>query len=178
VLGFSARETAEILDTSVASVNSALQRARARLERELPAQSQQETLRALGEKRSRELVARFVDAWNRADIPGIVSMLADDASFTMPPVPTWFRGRGDIAAFLNAQFDEGRILSSIWRFEVTSASGQAAMVGYRRDPKTGRDEHSTLTVLTFEGELIGAVTAFMGQGMPRSLATENSVPAD
>ena len=70
VLGFSAREVAEILETSVVSVNSAVQRARAKLERELPARSQQQTLRALGDARSRELVARFVDAWNRADVAG------------------------------------------------------------------------------------------------------------
>ena len=176
VRGFSAQETAEILDTSVASVTSALQRARATVERELPARSQQETLRALGEERSRELVARFVDAWNRADIPGIVAMLAEDASFSMPPVPTWFRGREDIAAFLNTQFDEGRVLSSLWRFEATSASGQPAMVGHRRNPETGRDDHSTLTILTFDGEGITAVAAFMGQGMPRS--NELPGPAD
>ena len=176
VLAFSARETAEILDTSVASITSALQRARAKLDRELPARSQQETLRSLGETRTRELVDRFVDAWNRADIPGIVAMLAEDATFTMPPVPTWFRGRDAIAIFLNRQFDEGRVLSSLWRFEATSASGQAAMVGHRRDPKTGRDEHSTLTVLTFDGERIAAVTAFMGQDVPRSEAI--SQPTD
>ena len=168
VLDFSAQETAEMLDTSVASVTSALQRARATVERELPARSQQETLRGLGEEPSRELVARFVDAWNRADIPGIVAMLAEDASFSMPPVPTWFRGRDNIAAFLNKQFDEGRVLSSLWRFEATTASGQAAMVGHRRNPETGLDEHSTLTLLTFDGELISAATAFMGQGVPRS----------
>jgi RNA polymerase sigma-70 factor, ECF subfamily len=176
VLGFSAQETAEILDTSIASVTSALQRARATVERELPARSQQETLRALGEERSREIVARFVDAWNRADIPGIVAMLAEDASFSMPPVPTWFRGRDDIAAFLNTQFDEGRVLSSLWRFEATSASGQPAMVGHRRNPETGRDDHSTLTVLAFDGEGITAVAAFMGQSVPRS--NELPGPAD
>jgi RNA polymerase sigma-70 factor (ECF subfamily) len=178
VLGFSARETADILDTSVASITSALQRARAKLDRQLPARSQQETLRELGEQRSRELVARFVDAWNRADIPGIVAMLAEDASFTMPPVPTWFRGRDRIAAFLNTQFDEGRVLSSLWRFDATSASGQAAMIGHRRNPETGKDEHSTLTVLAFEGEGIAAVTAFMGQDVPRSVAAEIPGPAD
>jgi RNA polymerase sigma-70 factor (ECF subfamily) len=163
VLDFSARETAEILDTSVASVNSALQRARATVQRELPARSQQETLRLLGEARTRELVARFVDAWNRGDISGIVALLADDASFAMPPLPTWFRGRDDIAAFLGRQFDDGRVLGSRWRFEPTSASGQAAMVGHRRDPETGQDEHATLTVLAFEGERIAEVTAFMGR---------------
>jgi RNA polymerase sigma-70 factor (ECF subfamily) len=168
VLDFSAQETADMLETSVASVTSALQRARATVEREVPSRSQQEALGTLGEERSRELVERFVDAWNRADIPGIVAMLAEDASFTMPPVPTWFRGRDDIAAFLNTQFDDGRVLSSLWRFAATTASGQAAMVGHRRDPDTGRDEHSTLTLLTFDGELISAATAFMGQGVPRS----------
>ena len=169
VLGFSARETAEILETSVASVNSALQRARAKLDRDLPARSQQETLRALGEERSRELVARFTDAWNRADIPGIVAMLAEDASFTMPPLPTWFRGRDDIAAFLATQFDGGRTLLSSWRFQPTSASGQAAMIGHRRNPESGRYDHSTLTVLTFEGELVAAVTVFMGQFLSEGL---------
>ena len=80
VLGFSAREVAEMLETSVASVNSALQRARAKLARELPARSPQATLRALGDERSRELVGRFVDAWNRADVTAIVAMLTEDAS--------------------------------------------------------------------------------------------------
>src|SRR5262249_47753730 len=163
VLGFSARETAKILETSVASVNSALQRARGKLERELPARSQQETLRALGEERSRAMVSRFVEAWNRGDIPGIVAMLSEEASFTMPPLPTWFRGRDDIAAFLTTQFDAGRTLLSSWRFEATSASGQAAMIGHRRNSDTGPYDHSTLSVLTFEGELIAAITVFMGQ---------------
>jgi RNA polymerase sigma-70 factor (ECF subfamily) len=162
VLGFSAREAAEILGTSVASVNSALQRARAKLEREGPARSQQETLRALGDERSRELVACFVDAWNRADVPAIVAMLADDASFSMPPLPTWFRGRDDIAAFITA-----RIFRSTWRFEPTTAGGQPAMVGHRPDSDSGREVLRALTVLTFEGEHISALTAFLGPGVLR-----------
>ena len=157
VLGFSARETADMLETSVASVNSALQRARAKLERERP---QQESLRALGDERSRALVARFVDAWNRADVAAIVAMLTDDASFTMPPLPTWFRGKDAIATFLTA-----RVFRSPWRFEVTTAGGQPAMVGRRRDPESGRYELRALTVLTFDGELIAAVTTFLGPGV-------------
>jgi RNA polymerase sigma-70 factor, ECF subfamily len=160
VLGFSARETADILDTSVASANSALQRARAKLERERPARSQQEMLRALGDDRSRELVARFVDAWNRADVAAIVAMLREDATFTMPPLPTWFRGRDDIAAFLS-----GQVFRSPWRSEVTSAAGQPAIAGYRPDRGGERYELRALTVLTFEGELIAAMTAFLGTGV-------------
>jgi RNA polymerase sigma-70 factor, ECF subfamily len=160
VLGFSARETADALETSVASVNSALQRARVKLERERPTRSQQATLRALGDERSRELVARFVDAWDRADVAAIVAMLSEDASFSMPPLPTWFRGRDDIAAFMS-----GRIFRSAWRFEVTSASGQPAMLGRRHDPGSGRYELRALTVLTFEGERIAAMTAFLDPGV-------------
>jgi RNA polymerase sigma-70 factor (TIGR02960 family) len=165
VLGFSAREVAEILETSVASVNSALQRARAKLERELLERSQQATLRALGDERSRELVARFVDAWNRADVAGIVAMLSEEASFSMPPLPTWFRGRDDIAAFI-----AGRVFRSTWRFDATSAAGQAAMVGYRRDRESGRDRLDVLVVLTFEGELVAALTAFIGPGVLARIA--------
>jgi ketosteroid isomerase-like protein len=138
-------------------VNSALQRARANLERERPARSQQETLRALGDERSRELVGRFVDAWNRADVAGIVAMLSEDASFSMPPLPTWFWGKDDIAAFIT-----GRIFRSTWRFEVTTASAQPAMAGRRRNPDSGRYELGALTVFTFEGEQIAAITAFLG----------------
>jgi RNA polymerase sigma-70 factor (ECF subfamily) len=85
VLGFSARETAEALDSTAASVNSALQRARRAIDERLPAQSQQETLRALGDDGVRTLVERFIDAFERADGDAIVALLAADAEFAMPP---------------------------------------------------------------------------------------------
>jgi RNA polymerase sigma-70 factor, ECF subfamily len=166
-IGFSAREAAEILETSVASVNSAAQRARAKLERELPSRSQQETLRALGDERSRELVARFLDAWHRADVAAIAAMLSEDASFSMPPLPTWFRGPDDIATFIVARMETARTSGSDWRFEVTSASAQPALIGHRRNRDTGRYELGMLAVLAFESERIASVTAFIG---PSALA--------
>jgi RNA polymerase sigma factor (sigma-70 family) len=156
VLGFSARETADVLDTSVASANSALQRARAKLGREGPARSQQEVLRALGDDRSRELVARFVDAWNRADVAATVAMLREDVTFSMPPLPT-LHGRDDVAAFLDVQ-----VFRTTWRFEATRAAGQPAIAGHRRDRDEGPFELRALTVLTFEGELVAAMAAFLG----------------
>src|SRR5213078_14511 len=93
VLGFSAREAAESLETTVASVNSALQRARATVEERLPEQSQQATLRALGDERLAEIVDGYVDAWQRGDVETVVAMLAEDATFAMPPLATWFGGR-------------------------------------------------------------------------------------
>jgi RNA polymerase sigma-70 factor (ECF subfamily) len=94
VLGFSAQETADTLDTTVASVNSALQRARATIENKLPDQTQQETLASLGDERLRELVEQYADAWERNDVDTVVSMLAEDAAFTMPPMARWFQESG------------------------------------------------------------------------------------
>jgi RNA polymerase sigma-70 factor, ECF subfamily len=169
-LGFSARETAEVLDTSVASVNSAVQRARAKLDRDLPSRSQQETMRALGDERSRELVARFVDAWNRADVAAIVAMLSEEASFSMPPLPTWFRGKDGIAAFLTAFLERERSSGSIWRYEATRASGQPAMLGYRRKRDGGRERIDSLVVFSFDGERVDAITTFLGVGVLARIA--------
>src|SRR5262249_61344682 len=99
VIGFSARDVDESLDTTVASVNSALQRARGTLSERLPERSQQETLRSLGDDRVRELVEAFVDAWSRGDVDALLTLLAEDAVFSMPPWPLWWRGAETLAAF-------------------------------------------------------------------------------
>src|SRR5919206_409256 len=96
VLGFSAKEVADALETTVASVNSALQRARASVEERVPEQSQQATLRTLGDDEVRELVDRYVDAWERNDVEAFTAMLAEDASFAMPPLATWYSTREGI----------------------------------------------------------------------------------
>src|SRR5204862_5742452 len=90
VLGYSAAETAELLDTSVASANSALQRARKTADERLPAQSQQATLRALGDDKLRETVERYVDAMDRQDVDEVVEMLSADVAWSMPPLASWF----------------------------------------------------------------------------------------
>ncbi len=126
VLGFSAKEVAEILDTTPASVNSAMQRARAAVDERLPEQSQQETLRALGDEEIRALVERYVDAWDRGDVDAVVAMLAEEATFSMPPNFEWFRGREAIRDFL----PRGP-LSIPRRFVPVRANGQLAFGTYR-----------------------------------------------
>src|SRR5205814_5665051 len=93
VLGFSAKEVAETLDTTTQSVNSALQRARKTVDERLPDQTQQATIRSLGDDGLRKLVDNYVDAWNRDDVDAVVAMLTEDASFAMPPLRTWFGPR-------------------------------------------------------------------------------------
>src|SRR5947207_12299916 len=111
VLGFSAKEVADTLETTVASVNSALQRARAAVDERIPEQSQQATLRTLGDDEVRELVERYVDAWQRNDVEAFASMLAEDATFAMPPLASWYQGREGIATWA-----AGWPLSGAWRW--------------------------------------------------------------
>ena len=100
VLGFSAREVAEALDTTVAAVNSSLQRARKTVEDKLPEASQQATLRALGDDRLTAVVQGYMDAMERGDVDAVVDMLVEDATWSMPPLPAWFHGLDSIRAFL------------------------------------------------------------------------------
>jgi RNA polymerase sigma-70 factor (TIGR02960 family) len=126
VLGFSAAEVAHQLDTSPQSVNSALQRARKVIDSAAP--TQQTVLRDLGEQATDAIVTRWTDAWHSGDVDAIVAMLADDARFSMPPLPEWYRGRDDIRAFLL-----GGPLRSRWRFLPTTANGQLAFGTYLWD---------------------------------------------
>jgi RNA polymerase sigma-70 factor, ECF subfamily len=158
VLGFSAQETADALDTSVASVNSALQRARATIEKKLPEQSQQETLRSLGDDRLREIVEQYADAWERNDVDTVVSMLAEDAAFTMPPMARWFFGHDGIRGFLE---DYSMIPDWGWRAVPTTANGQPALAFYSWDSEQGAHVPFAVNVLTFEGDKIKEVDAFI-----------------
>ena len=100
VLGFSAREVADSLDETVASVNSALQRARKSVDERLPERTQQATLRALGDERLREIVEGYTDAMQRGDVDAVVDMLAEEAAWSMPPLATWYSGLDSIRVFL------------------------------------------------------------------------------
>jgi RNA polymerase sigma-70 factor (ECF subfamily) len=179
VLGFSAQETADTLDTSVASVNSALQRARATIEKRLPDQSQQETLKTLGDEKLRELVEQYADAWERNDVDTVVSMLADDAAFTMPPQSRWFQGKEGIRGFL----EQWSMLPDWgWRSVPTTANGQAALAFYSWDEEQGKRVPFAINVLTFEGEKIKEIDAFIVRGSqdpdPEVQARTPEQPAD
>jgi RNA polymerase sigma-70 factor, ECF subfamily len=164
VLGFSARESAESLATTVASVNSALQRARRAVEDRMPARSQQATLRALGDERLSEIVDGYVEAWERGDVETVVAMLTEDASFAMPPLASWFSGREALRIFLS-----GWPLSGLWRWrhERTSANGQPALAFYCWDEAEQAYMPFALNVLTLRGEQISDVTAFVVRSTER-----------
>jgi RNA polymerase sigma-70 factor (ECF subfamily) len=155
VLGFSAREVADALDTTVASVNSALQRARKAVDERLPARSQQATLRELGDDGVRKAVQRYIEAWESRDVDAMVAMLVEDVTFAMPPLPGWFRGRDAVIAFITST---GR---PRLRSVVTRAGGQPAVGWYVWDSERGFFAPASLEVLALEDGRVREITAFV-----------------
>jgi RNA polymerase sigma-70 factor, ECF subfamily len=123
VLGFHADEVAEMLATTPASVNSALQRARGSLDARVPVRRERLSVGAA----DGELVARFAEAFERDDIDSVIAMLTEDAVVSMPPEPEWHAGRAAIEAFLRRR---GAMREGPWRFVATAANGQPAYAYY------------------------------------------------
>jgi RNA polymerase sigma-70 factor (ECF subfamily) len=160
VLGFSAKECADALDTTVASINSALQRARKTIDDKLPEQTQQATLRTLGDERVRELVQRYVDAWESGDVSRVVAMLTEDATFSMPPNVAWFRGRDAIEAFLPTG-----PMAMPRRFVPVEANGQVAFGTYLLED--GRFRANAIHLIDFRGERVSEIVAFLDRDVFR-----------
>jgi RNA polymerase sigma-70 factor (ECF subfamily) len=158
VLGFSAQETANVLDTSVASVNSALQRARVTVADRTPPRSQQHAVRTLGDHGLRDLVRRYVDAWERCDVPAFAYLLAADASFAMPPLSTWYTPRDEIITWAREYS-----LNNAWRWKAveTRANAQPALAFYAWDEQSGAYLPFALNVLSLRDGLVSDVTAFI-----------------
>ena len=159
VAGFSAAEIAGQLDTSAASVTSALQRARVTMAARGPASSQQSARRALGDARTREIVRQYADAMENGDIQTLVGMLTEDVTWSMPPVPTWYRGLAPVRDFL-VRYP----LTDRWRHRPTEANGQPAVAGYVYDEDVGRFIPASIDVLSLSpggGGKIAAVTGFL-----------------
>jgi RNA polymerase sigma-70 factor (ECF subfamily) len=178
VLDFRAAEAAEALGTTVASVNSALQRARRTVDAGIVAGPQAAELRALGEPAGRDLVAAFVAAWERADVAALLAMLAEDVRFTMPPFPAWFHGKDDVGRFLSE-----RVFENPWRALPATASGQLALALYPRDPDIDEFRLGALTVISLRDGQITALNAWLDSathrwfGLPTEWDDEKDAPA-
>ena len=142
VLGFSAKEVADSLETTVASVNSALQRARKTIEDKMPAESQQATLRALGDRKIGEIVNRYMDALGAADVDSVVGMLAEDAAWSMPPAATYYRG-DRVTDFLRFGPLSGAWAGATCRRTSTGRWPSACTRGTRRPARTSRSRSTS-----------------------------------
>jgi RNA polymerase sigma-70 factor (ECF subfamily) len=168
VLGFHANEVAEMLEVTVQSVNSALKRARASLQRRQPAAGHQPPPVASSPAED-AIVAMFARAWESADLEALVALLTDDVFIAMPPEPFGYEGRDNVARYWARQFGAGRMFDLV----PTRANGQPAFGAYLRVP-AGIRHAAGFYVLTLAGDRICAMTRFEASvlpwfGLPRSL---------
>ena len=163
VLGFHASETAQMLDTTLESVTSALKRARATLDKEQKS-GQRELAPAPMSPVEQQLIQRLTTAFDNADVDGIVALMTEDAWLTMPPMPLEYQGRE-----LAAQFFRTTAFRPGWtsRLLPTRANGQPAFGFYVRDPQSGDFYNVGLLVLTLAGGQISAMTRFEASTLPR-----------
>ena len=155
VLGWSAKETADLLDTSVASVNSALQRARATLDEARPDRSAARTTGDLS-KTERRLLAGFIDAHERADPAAAAALVSEDIRITMPPHPFLYDGLDAIQPLLERGFrDHGD-----WRLLPTRANRMPAAANYLRAPGDTVFRAFKVDVLRVDGDRIAEITTF------------------
>jgi RNA polymerase sigma-70 factor, ECF subfamily len=172
VLGFSAAEIADMMRTTTTSVNSALARARKVIADRVPSPSQQETLRAAGDARMREIVAGYASALERGDADALVALLTEDVTWSMPPMPHWYRGLAAVTDFA------ARVpLTSCgsWRHLPAHANGQPAVACYLWNEAAGAHLAWSINVFTLRGDRIAEITSFLGAeqfppfGLPASL---------
>ncbi|WP_223167324.1 sigma-70 family RNA polymerase sigma factor [Nonomuraea sp. SYSU D8015] len=156
VLGYAAAEAADQLDTTVAAVNSALQRARKVLAELMPEASQRRALDELGEPAQRDLARRYAAAWEAGDVEAIVTMLTEDAKYSMPPLPAWYQGHDGIRGFLL----EGP-LRRRWRLLPARANGQLAFGTYMWDDDRAAYVPAGLDLIVVRGTGIAEVVSFL-----------------
>jgi RNA polymerase sigma-70 factor (ECF subfamily) len=169
VLGFRASEVAAMLETTEASVTSALHRARSALDAARPEQAPLPHSRE-----ERALVERFTDAFECGDVDGVVALLTADARLTMPPEPLEYEGPAAIAGFLSTVPAGGRL--DRFRLVPTRANGQPAFGCYLRDPHAPVAHAYGLMVLTLRGDRVAAITGFPDTGVFRAFGLPNTLP--
>jgi len=155
VLDWRASEVAELLELTVSAVNSALFRARATLAQHYHPDGEARAQDRPVDAATSTLLARYVQAWETDDIAGLVALLKEDATFSMPPFPTWYRGPAAVRTLLTwAPFGRvpffGTGAHRQWRLCPTMANGQSAFAAYRLDPASGSYRAWGIHVLTYD----------------------------
>jgi RNA polymerase sigma-70 factor (ECF subfamily) len=158
VLGWTAPEVAELLETTVASVNSALQRARATVEEQLPDPDPEP---AALDPDERQLLSRYVEAFERDDVDGLVALLREDAVLRMPPQPSVV-GAAAVVRFLRETAARGDL--SRMRLTPTRANGRPAVVVQRRTPDGGLAPHGVLVLEVSRGS-VARIDAFINPSL-------------
>lgn len=158
VLDCQASEVAALLDMTIPAVKSALHRARSTLASHPDALSGEDAALTASESAQNQL-ADYVRAWENADVDALLQLLKEDAAFSMPPIPSWYRGRAEIRALVTRTVFSGQAVGR-WRLLATRANTQPAFGLYRQSDEAGRYHAYGIQVLTFGGALIADITTF------------------
>ena len=175
VLDWSATEAAELFETTIPAVNSLLHRARARLGKKYSSKTYEELRLAQADAETRTLLDRYVQAWEAGDIDGFVALLRDDATFPMPPLPLWYRGREEIRAFVAGTSLAGEA-GGRWRFLPTRANGLPAFGLYQRDEPSGLYQPFAIQLLTIRECSLADITTFGFPGLFRFFGLPEILP--
>ncbi|GHO45906.1 RNA polymerase sigma factor [Ktedonospora formicarum] len=179
VLDWRAGEIAQWLEISVAAVNSALHRARVILEKHY--QREQPEIVPFGDTNAAldTLLSRYVQAWETDDVDGLVALLKEDATLSMPPVPSWYQGRNAIRRVLSTVLFPPDVHKQ-WRLSPTRANGYPAFVVYRADEATRSYRAFAIQVLTLAGspfpKQVASLTAFLGPELVTSFGFPLQIP--
>lgn len=184
VLDWHASEIAHLLSLSVSALKSALHRARTRLSQQYHTDEQARAVALPADAATQALLARYLEAWETEDIDGLVALMKEDATFTMPPSPSWYRGRDAIRAVLTTQAFAPQSQNH-WHFFPTQANGCPAFVVYQTTGSSGPSHAFGLQIVTLlasaSGLLIADVTTFLNPslltsfGFPQELPTRANV---
>ncbi len=175
VLDWHADEVATLLGLTLSAVNSALHRARTTLARHYQAHPLNTKDASPSDESTRALLGRYIHAWESADIEELIALLKEDATYSMPPMPSWYRGRDSIRALVLAVAFTGEA-GGRWRLQATHANGQTAVAVYQRDETGCVYRPFGISVLTFEQEQIADTITFINPalfllfGLPAELA--------
>lgn len=167
VLEFSAAETAQMLETSVPSVNSALQRAQKTMQERMPSRD----VLPPEDQATADVLQRFVLAWESRDIEAMVALLAEDARFTMPPLPSWFDGRHFVARF----FAE-RVFQTPWQLLPLRANGQPAFACYMQHAGDERFTPGGVVLLRLRDGLVASIDSFIDPQVCQRFGMADALP--
>jgi RNA polymerase sigma-70 factor (ECF subfamily) len=159
VMDWQASEVADLLSLTVPAVKSALHRARTTLRSHYQAVEVEDVTERSLDETQRNLLERYVRAWEAADVEGLVALLKDDATFSMPPIPNWYRGHADIRAFVTTGIFSGQPQRR-WRLYPTGANAQPAFGVYRWNDKDMIYQPYGIQVVALSGQFIAHITTF------------------
>ena len=171
VLGLRSKEVANLLELSTSAIESALYRARNTLSKKY---SSPKPGALASDPMLEDLLDRYVNAWEAADIEGLVALMKEDATFPMPPSPTWVSGREQIKSFIAANILDGEA-SGRWRLLPTQANGSPAFAWYRQ--RAGRESYAAfaIQVVTVEGNLVADATTFVFPQLFEAFGLSNEI---